>query len=261
LLYGFALLAGVFSLRAYGDQSVPPSKPNLVWIWADNLAWGDLACYGSKRHATPNLDRLAAGGVRFTRHYVAHVVCSPSRAALLTGREPHRCGVVDVLYPDSPVGLPADEITLVETPTIAYDIFPTFLRLVGAAMPADREYDGQDIWPLLAGEGEFHRARPFCWVNQLNYGNYAHNVSAVLDAAGRWKLLLGVRAAPLLEPELYDVVADPGERRNLAREHPDVAARLKAEADRMQATIPRAWRGAYTVRDPAKAGSGLRPHK
>ena len=158
-----------------------------------------------------------------------------------------------------PGTLPAGRV--VDTPAIAYDVFPTFVRLADGALHADREYDGQDIWPLLTGQGEFNRARPFCWVNQLNYENRTDNVSAVLDPAGRWKLLRAVRSAPLREPELYDVAADPGEKRNLARQHPDVVARLKAEAERVQATIPRAWRGTYTVRDPAKANSGLRPHE
>src|ERR1044072_2605253 len=76
------------------------SLPNLVFIWADNLAYGDLSCYGNRKVRTENIDRLAAGGARFTQFYVAHVVCSPSRAALLTGRQPFRSGIVDVLRPD-----------------------------------------------------------------------------------------------------------------------------------------------------------------
>jgi arylsulfatase A-like enzyme len=87
-------------------------RPNIVWMWADNLAYQDLSCYGSKRVATPNIDGLARRGVRFTQYYIAHTVCSPSRAALLTGRQPFRAGIVDVLRPDSPTGLPPDEITL-----------------------------------------------------------------------------------------------------------------------------------------------------
>lgn len=87
-------------------------KPNVIWIWADNLAYGDLACYGNGAVKTPAIDRLAGEGVRFTQFYVAHTVCSPSRAALLTGRQPFRTGIVDVLRPDSPVGLPESEVTI-----------------------------------------------------------------------------------------------------------------------------------------------------
>ena len=88
--------------------------PNIVWIWADNLAYGDLPSYGNTRISTPVLDQFATEGVRFMQYYVAHTVCSPSRAALLTGRQPFRAGVVDVLRPDSPSGLPDDEITIAQ---------------------------------------------------------------------------------------------------------------------------------------------------
>ena len=59
-------------------------------------------------------------------------------------------------------------------PAIGYDIFPTVVRLAGGEMPQDREYDGQDIWPLLCGEGEVERERPFIWV-------YLNNVTTIRD--------------------------------------------------------------------------------
>ncbi len=414
-------------------------RPNIVWIWGDNVAYADLGVYGNPSAHTPVLDKLASEGVRFTQYYVAHVVCSPSRAALLTGRQPFRTGIVGVLRPDSPTGLPRDEITIatvlkqrgyatqaigkwhlgdrreylparhgfdhyfglnysmdmlpshlyrdeeiiedlagdkvqslteryadeairflrmnrsrpfflyfshtlphppinlpprarrpdrsvyedaithmdeqtgrvlaaldelnlrsntlvifssdngpmsvggntgglrggirdsyegglrvpfiarwpgripagrVETrPAIAYDIFPTLVRLAGASLPAGRVYDGQDIWPLLSGSGAFERRQPFFWV-------YLDNVTAVRD--GRWKLHVGRRDKNLPELELYDVEADPGESRRLEKQHPDVAARLLALVRDFQAGIPKAWRLDYTVRDPRKLGSGIR---
>jgi arylsulfatase len=87
--------------------------PNIVLIYADDLGYGDLGCYGS-RIRTPNLDRLAAEGARFTHYYSANPVCSPSRAAILTGRYPTRIGVPRVLFPKDTTGLPADEKTLAE---------------------------------------------------------------------------------------------------------------------------------------------------
>jgi arylsulfatase A len=70
----------------------PPAPPNVVLILADDLGWGDLSSYGSTTIATPNIDRLAAGGMRFTQYY-ANPVCAPSRASLMTGRWPVRAGV------------------------------------------------------------------------------------------------------------------------------------------------------------------------
>jgi arylsulfatase len=82
-------------------------------IYADDLGFGDLGCYGSKI-PTPNLDNIASEGVVFESFYSASPVCSPSRAALLTGRYPTRMGVLDVLHPDSATGLPASEVTLAQ---------------------------------------------------------------------------------------------------------------------------------------------------
>src|SRR5262245_15332514 len=67
-------------------------KPNLVVILADDMGYGDVGCYGSPDVPTPNIDALARSGTRFTDGYVSAAVCSPSRAALLTGRYQHRFG-------------------------------------------------------------------------------------------------------------------------------------------------------------------------
>ncbi len=96
------------------------AAPNFVVIFADDLGYGDLGCYGSPTIRTPNIDKMAAEGLRFTDYYVAAEVCSPSRTSLLTGRYPIRSGMVPgplgkrVLFPDSKGGLPDSEITLAE---------------------------------------------------------------------------------------------------------------------------------------------------
>ena len=69
--------------------------PNVVVILCDDLGFGDLSCYGHPYIQTPNLDRLAAEGIRFTDFYSAAPVCSPSRVGLLTGRSPNRAGIYD----------------------------------------------------------------------------------------------------------------------------------------------------------------------
>jgi arylsulfatase A len=71
------------------------TKPNIILIVVDDLGWKDLGCFGSKYYETPNIDELSAGGMRFTNAYAASAVCSPTRAAIMTGRYPARIGITD----------------------------------------------------------------------------------------------------------------------------------------------------------------------
>jgi arylsulfatase A len=113
--------AALAILLCSGWNAVAAGPPNIVIILADDLGYGDLSCYGHPSIRTPNLDRMAAEGMRFTDFYVAAPVCTPSRAALLTGRLPIRSGMTgafgtknDVLMPKSTGGLPTNEITIAE---------------------------------------------------------------------------------------------------------------------------------------------------
>lgn len=113
LFSGIPLACGLAADAAPGIER----PPNIVVIFADDLGYGDLGCYGSPVIRTPHLDRMAAEGLRFTDFYSASEVCTPSRAALLTGRLPIRsgmCGNRRVLFPNSAGGLPPSEITIAE---------------------------------------------------------------------------------------------------------------------------------------------------
>ena len=94
------------------------SVPNVVLIFADDLGYGDLACFGHPTIATPNLDRMAAEGQKWTNFYSAAPVCTPSRAALMTGRLPIRTGMCSdtrrVLFTDSAGGLQPEEVTIAD---------------------------------------------------------------------------------------------------------------------------------------------------
>lgn len=97
---------------AAARAQTPPRPPNFVILFADDLGWGDLGCYGHPLIRTPHLDRMAAGGARFTSFYAAAPVCTPSRAGLLTGRYPIRAGQPGNTGPDTVGGLPLSEILL-----------------------------------------------------------------------------------------------------------------------------------------------------
>jgi arylsulfatase A len=110
-----AVLGGL--LLAGCVRATEPTRPNFVVIFADDLGYGDLGSFGNPVFRTPNLDRLATEGQRWTEFYVAASVCTPSRAGLLTGRYPVRSGMTGprvVLFPDSGGGLPAGETTIAE---------------------------------------------------------------------------------------------------------------------------------------------------
>lgn len=178
---------GAATFRAAG--AVQP-RTNFVFILADDFGWPDLGCYGNKYFSTPNIDRLASQGARFTNAYAACPVCSPTRASILTGKYPVRTGVTDWIpgrpsHEAGPVTTPrtATELNLAET-TIAEQLKPAGYRSAsigkwhlggegfypteqgfdhnlggnhsGSPPPGPRPYFGPYQLPGLAGgEGEF----------------------------------------------------------------------------------------------------------
>jgi len=113
--YLLAIFVPLFILKI---GCAPPdiyTPPNFIIIFADDLGYGDLGSYGHPTIKTPNLDKMASEGVRFTQFYVGSSICTPSRAALLTGKLPIRTGMYgnrSVLFPDNAGGLDPKEITI-----------------------------------------------------------------------------------------------------------------------------------------------------
>lgn len=112
-------LALLFLVMCWTQFTTSPANaaerpPNVVLIYADDMGYGDLGCYGAKGWATPHLDKLASSGVRFTDFYVAQAVCSASRTALLTGCYPNRVGILGALGPQSKQGINPQESTIAE---------------------------------------------------------------------------------------------------------------------------------------------------
>ncbi len=90
------------------------APPNIVIIFCDDLGYADIGPFGAQGYKTPNLDRMAREGIRFTRFYVAQAVCSASRAALLTGCYPNRIGISGALGPQAKIGISDEETTIAE---------------------------------------------------------------------------------------------------------------------------------------------------
>ncbi|MGH9339523.1 MAG: sulfatase family protein [Acidobacteriota bacterium] len=117
---GLSALTAIFWLLPWiaalgqNPEAQPAKQPNIVLIFADDLGYGDLGSYGAIQYKTPNLDRLAGEGIRFTNFYVSQAVCSASRAALLTGCYSNRVGISGALNPNAEIGLNPEEETIAE---------------------------------------------------------------------------------------------------------------------------------------------------
>ena len=101
---GLAVSGCTGALRASASEGTD-QPPNFVVIFIDDMAYADVGCFGAEGYETPNLDRMAAEGMRFTDFYAAASVCPPSRAGLMTGCYPQRVGLPNVLGPDARIGI------------------------------------------------------------------------------------------------------------------------------------------------------------
>ena len=119
VVWAIAFLTSSTNLAAAAPTPDKKSLPNVIVIYADDLGWGDLGCYGNKTFKTPRLDKMAAEGTRFTNFYSVCPYCAPSRFGLLTGRYPNRGGMTNNPAPDGGpnsdrVGIRDEEQTLGE---------------------------------------------------------------------------------------------------------------------------------------------------
>ncbi len=158
------------SCEATGEPAPRDDRPpNIVVVLTDDQGWGDVGVQGAVGFETPNLDRLAVEGIRFTDFYVAQAVCSASRTALLTGCYPNRVGISGALGPKSRVGIHADETTLAElckSRGYATAMFGKWhLGHHSEFLPTRHGFDeyygipySNDMWP-------FHPESPKAWVD------------------------------------------------------------------------------------------------
>ena len=115
--FGLVLLSACFAQTAsaqVGEQIDKSKRPNVIYILADDLGYGDLSCYGQEKFKTPHIDALAKQGMKFTQHYSGSTVCAPSRCSLLTGLHTGHCPVRGnaEVRPEGQEPMPADTYTV-----------------------------------------------------------------------------------------------------------------------------------------------------
>src|SRR5690349_24438470 len=113
----FLLVFAQLAMSLPSHRLIAQRRPNIIFIYADDMGYGDLGCYGARSIKTPNLDRMASEGLRLTSFYSVSPICTPSRAALMTGRYAARMGIdqmhlQNVLFPADKTGLPQSETTV-----------------------------------------------------------------------------------------------------------------------------------------------------
>jgi arylsulfatase A len=215
-------LAGALALHAHGRSAVQSRPPNIIVIFTDDQGYGDLGSFGHPTIRTPRLDRMAAEGQRWTSFYVAESVCTPSRAALLTGRLPVRNGMASdvrrVLFPDSARGLPPTEITIAR-----------MLKTRGYATAAVGKWHLGHLPPYLP------MAHGFDSYYGIPYSND-------MDAAGR-DLPPGEPRRRIMDPRIEywnvplmrdaDIIERPADQRTVTRRYTDEAiAFVRANRER-----------------------------
>jgi arylsulfatase A-like enzyme len=167
----FVGAAAVAVLGGWLAQPAPlATPPNVVLIFMDDMGYGDLGCYGASDYQTPNIDRLAAEGMRFTNFLSAQPVCSASRAGLLTGCYPNRIGIYGALFPKAKMGIHANETTMAEllkTKGYATAIFGKWhLGDHQSFLPLQHGFDeyvglpySNDMWPVVTNTNSEEQKR------------------------------------------------------------------------------------------------------
>jgi len=172
-------------IAMFAAPATAAGRPNIVFVLADDLGWAELGCYGNTFNETPHLDRLAREGMRLTQAYAAAPVCSPYRAALLTGQYPSRVGIIDCLRPSDPP-LSTDHITIAEmlkragyATGMIGKWHLTGYRLHGAGTeirPTDHGFDEELVCEIKGvGNGAnffpyVFRTQPISWLNVKEKG-------------------------------------------------------------------------------------------
>lgn len=228
-----AVLALAFCAAASAGTAKKTPRPNILFFLCDDLGYGDLGCYGHPVIKTPNVDRLASEGVRLTDYYAPSPVCSPSRAGLMTGRDPNRLGIRDWIPQDSGVYLKTDEITL-----------PKLLKSAGYRTGL------MGKWHLIS---KFNGKEPTPGDHGFDYWFATQNNAVPTHQNPTNFVRMGKRAGPLMGNS-STILVDEAIRFIRETKDQPFAAFVTFHAPHEQVAVPEEWSARYPdVDDPNRA--------
>ncbi|HIK91842.1 MAG TPA: hypothetical protein EYG03_07650 [Planctomycetes bacterium] len=211
-------------VAAHGSWAVAADHPNIVFIMADDLGYGDLGCYGQQLIATPRIDRLASEGMRFSARFQTSGPLRGFKRSLTEG------GIRVPFITRRPGTIPAGTIS---HDVIAFqDMLPTFAELAGAMVPGDLPIDGISVAAALKGE----KLRPTRSHLYWDYGHCRGKNYAQAVRVGDWK---GIRGANTGRIQLYDLSRDTGEANDIALTRPRIVERIRIIMDQAVTPSPR----------------------
>lgn len=195
LLVAVVFQTGLIALTS--SQVCAANRPNFLLILADDLGYGDLACYGHPKIKTPNIDRLAAEGMRLTSCYAAAANCSPARAGLMTGRTPYRMGIHNWIPTFSPMHLKRQEITVASLLRDAgYETCHVGKWHLNGDLTGDKQPQPSDH-----GFDDWFATQNNALPNHRNPDNFVHNGRPVGQLDGFSAQIVARRAADWLRDE------------------------------------------------------------
>ncbi len=205
-----------FAQESKIDKAGHQGKPNIIVIFADDLGYGDLSCYGHPTIITPHLDKMAEEGQKWTNFYVAASVCTPSRAGLMTGRYPIRSGMCSdksrVLFPNSTGGLPSDEITIAEQ-----------LKKAGYVTAAVGKWHLGHLKPYLPTNNGFNSYFGIPYSNDMD----RKNVEGLSRKDIFWNAKIKYFDVPILKDEV--VIERPANQHTLTKRYNQAAVKFIKE--------------------------------
>ena len=213
------IIAGVL-LSGLGAP-LPAETPNVIFILMDDMGYSDVSCYGATKVKTPNVDRMAAEGMRFTDFHTAASICSPSRAAFLTGGYPQRAGLYMGINQNREahwfLGLHPAEITLAE------------------------QFKKQGYVTAMVGKWHLGKEEKFSYYHQ-GFDHYYNCENLQCVRVGDWKLHLPrskeqfpfwsmKKQKEIIRPQLYNLATDAAEMKDVAAAHPERVGEMMALAE------------------------------